>query len=213
MNKKDLLDCIGLERLIPVVRVAASKEALEVSRALVKGGSHIIEITMTVEGALNVIRELRREMGDGTFVGAGTVLDSRMAGEALDAGAQFLVSPSLSMQVISTALAAEVLVIPGAMTPTEILSAWEAGADLVKVFPAGALGGPSYIRAVKGPLPQVQLVPTGGVNPQNALDFIRAGAAAVGMGSELVDKASVAEGAWGRITQRTKALLETLRST
>jgi 2-dehydro-3-deoxyphosphogluconate aldolase/(4S)-4-hydroxy-2-oxoglutarate aldolase len=102
-------------------------------------------------------------------------------------------------------------VIPGAMTPTEILSAWEAEADLVKVFPAGALGGPSYIKALKGPFPQVQLVPTGGVSPENALDFVRAGAVAVGMGGELVDKASVAEGAWERITQRTKKLLEALR--
>lgn len=213
MSKKDLLYRISSERLIPVVRVATSREALNVASALVKGGSHLIEITMTVEGALDAIRELRREMPEGIWVGAGTVLDGKTAGEALEAGAQFLVSPSLSMQVISVARQAGVAVIPGAMTPTEILSAWEAEADLVKVFPAGALGGPSYIKALKGPLPQVQLVPTGGVSPQNALDFIKAGATAVGMGGELVDRASVAQGAWDRITQRTRALLEALGST
>lgn len=212
MDKKELLDCIRFERLIPVVRVATSKEALQVCAALVKGGSHLIEITMTVQGALDAIRQLRQELEDGIFLGAGTVLNPKMAEQALEAGAQFLVSPSLSMQVISTALREGVVVIPGAMTPTEILSAWEAGAHLVKVFPADALGGPSYIKAVKGPLPQVELVPTGGVSPQNALDFILAGAAAVGMGSELVDKASVGEGAWDRITQRTRGLLETFRA-
>jgi 2-dehydro-3-deoxyphosphogluconate aldolase/(4S)-4-hydroxy-2-oxoglutarate aldolase len=210
MSKQDFLDRIHSERLIPVVRVATSREALNVAAALVKGGSHLIEITMTVGGALDAIQELRREMPEGIWVGAGTVLDGKTAGQALEAGAQFLVSPSLSMQVISVARQAGVAVIPGAMTPTEILSAWEAEADLVKVFPAGALGGPSYIKALKGPLPQVQLVPTGGVNPQNALKFIEAGAVAVGMGGELVDKASVAEGAWERITQRTRKLLEAL---
>ncbi len=212
MGKQDLLGRIESERLIPVVRVATSKEAVEVAKALVKGGSHLIEITMTVEGALGAIRELRQEMGEGIWVGAGTVLDGRMAGEALQAGAQFLVSPSLSTQVISVARQAGVAVIPGAMTPTEILSAWEAGADLVKVFPAEALGGASYIRAIRAPLPQVRLVPTGGVNPQNALEFIKAGAVAVGMGGELVDRVSVAEGAWERITQRTRGLLELLSS-
>ncbi|MEJ5377916.1 MAG: bifunctional 4-hydroxy-2-oxoglutarate aldolase/2-dehydro-3-deoxy-phosphogluconate aldolase [bacterium] len=212
MIRQGILDCIRFERLIPVVRVATSKEAIDVSWALVKGGSHLIEITMTVDGALNAIRKLRREMGERVFVGAGTVINARMAEEALEAGAQFLVSPSLNMQVIAFAREAGVVVIPGAMTPTEILSAWEAGAHLVKVFPAGALGGPSYIKALKGPLPQVEMVPTGGVNLENAAEFIRAGAMAVGIGGELVDKASVAEGALDRITQKTREVLDALHN-
>ncbi len=212
MNKQGVMNSIRLERLIPVVRVATSKEAIDVSWALVRGGSHLIEITMTVNGALRAIRELRQEMGEKVFVGAGTVINVKMAGEALEAGAQFLVSPSLSMELIAFAREAGVVVIPGAMTPTEILSAWEAGADLVKVFPAGAIGGPSYIKALKGPLPQVEMVPTGGVNLENAAEFIRAGAMAVGIGSELVDKASVAEGALERITQKTREFLEALHN-
>ncbi len=210
MHKQEVLERIVSERLIPVVRVATAHEALSVAKALLQGGSHLIEITLTVHGAIDVIRRLREGVAEEACVGAGTVLDARMAEEALGAGAQFMVSPALGVEVIRLARDAGVLMIPGAMTPTEVLTAWEAGADLVKVFPAGALGGPAYIRALKGPLPQVPLVPTGGVSPENAPEFIRAGAAAVGIGSELVDRASVAERAFERIAEKTRLLLDAL---
>lgn len=210
MEKKRIMEKITSERLIPVIRVPTTSQAMDVAQALMRGGSHLIEVTMTVEGALEVIKTLRGIVPEGTWVGAGTVLDGRMAAQALEAGAQFIVSPSLSMEAISVARQAEAVVIPGAMTPTEVLKAWEAGADLVKVFPVSALGGPSYIRALKGPLPHIGLVPTGGVSPDNAPEFIRAGAVAVGMGSELIDKESLKNGDYEAIAQKTRMILQVL---
>ncbi|MCU0596648.1 MAG: 2-dehydro-3-deoxyphosphogluconate aldolase, partial [Desulfobacterota bacterium] len=149
--------------------------------------------------------------GNEVVIGAGTVLDAETAKEAVLAGARFLVSPSLNLDLIHFAREAGVVVIPGAMTPTEIVTAWNAQADLVKVFPAGPVGGPEYIRAIKAPLPQIPLVPTGGVNLQNAAAFIRAGAAALGVGGELVDKKAVAQGNFAVITETAKAFLKAIR--
>ena len=211
MQKQEVLDRMILEGLIPVVRVSASQEAMDVADALKSGGVSLIEITMTVQGAMGVIKELSRKFGEEVIVGAGTVLDADTGKEAVLAGARFLVSPSLNLDLIHSARQAEVVVIPGALSPTEIVTAWKAHADLVKVFPVGQVGGPDYIRALKGPLPQIPLVPPGGVNLQNAGAFIRAGAAALGVGGELVDKKAVAQGNFGVITETAKAFLKAIR--
>jgi 2-dehydro-3-deoxyphosphogluconate aldolase/(4S)-4-hydroxy-2-oxoglutarate aldolase len=211
MEKQEVLDRMVHEGLIPVVRVSASQEAMDVADALKAAGVNLIEITMTVQGAMGVIKELSRKFGEKVVIGAGTVLDPETAKEAVLAGARFLVSPSLNLDLIHFARQTGVVVIPGAMTPTEIITAWNARADMVKVFPVGQVGGPDYIRALKGPLPQIPLVPTGGVNLQNAGAFIRAGAAALGVGGELVDKKAVAQGNFGVITETAKAFLKVIR--
>jgi len=211
MEKSAVLDRIRAEGLIPVVRLAASQYATEAADALREGGSSLIEITMTVPGALEVIRELSQRYGSEILVGAGTVLDAETGRAAILAGAQFLVSPAIDLDLIQLARHSNVVVVPGAMTPTEILTAWNAGADMVKVFPAAQLGGAGYVKALRGPLPHIPLVPTGGVNLQNAASFIQAGAAALGAGGELVDKKLVRERKFHVIRQNTQAFLKTIR--
>ena len=211
MEKREIFDKIMSEGLIPVIRVASASEAIDVANAVKEGGVSLIEITMSVQGAIGVIGELSREYGDDIIMGAGTVLDAETGRAALLAGAQFIVSPTLDLNLIQLAHRYSALVIPGAMTPTEILTAWNAGADMVKVFPAGQLGGPAYIKALKGPLPQILLVPTGGVNLGNAGPFIQAGAAALGVGGELVDKKAVKEGKFSVITENARAFLKAVR--
>jgi len=154
--------------------------------AVCEGGITIVEITMTVPGAVDVIRELTKSGDSKILVGAGTVLNAEAARRCLDAGAQFLVSPGLNLQTIELAVREGKLMMAGALTPTEVITAWEAGSDFVKVFPCGQVGGAKYIKALKGPLPQVPLVPTGGVTLSTAAEFIEAGAAALGIGGELV---------------------------
>jgi 2-dehydro-3-deoxyphosphogluconate aldolase / (4S)-4-hydroxy-2-oxoglutarate aldolase len=212
MEKREVLDRMLRTGLIPVVRVSTSKEALAVADALRAGGVGIIEITMIVRGALDVINELDKRYGKEIIVGAGTVLDAETGRAALFAGAQFLVSPTTDFALIRLARRYGVVVMPGAMTPTEILAAWTAGADLVKVFPAGRLGGPDYIRSIKEPLPQILLVPTGGVKLENTGAFIRAGASAVGAAGALVDKTAVAKGAFDVIRDKATAFLDAIRS-
>ncbi len=199
------------EGLIPVIRVAGASEAMAVANAIKAGGVSLIEITMSVRGAIGVIEELSNQYKDEIIMGAGTVLDPETARAALLAGAQFIVSPTINLDVIQLCHRYSAVVIPGALTPTEILTAWEAGADMVKVFPAGQLGGPSYLQALRGPLPQILLVPTGGVNLKNAGDFIQAGAAAIGVGGELVDKKALKEGNFSVITENTRAYLKAIR--
>jgi len=199
------------EGVIPVVRVSSAQEAMDVSDAIKEGGGSLIEITMSVQGAIDVIKELTRKYKDEIIMGAGTILDPETGRAALLAGAQFIVSPTLNLDLIHLAHRYSAVVIPGAMTPTEILSAWNAGADMVKVFPAAQLGGPEYLKALKGPLPQILLVPTGGVNLQNAGAFIKAGAAALGAGGELVDKKAVKEKKFNIITENTKAFLKVIK--
>jgi len=211
MEKQKVADLIRAERFIPVVRVATTQEALDVADALKAGGARLIEVTFTVRGALEVIRELRKKFEDEIVLGAGTVLDAESAHDALLAGAEFLVSPALDMDVVRFAKESNRVVIPGAMTPTEILNAWRAGADMVKVFPAGRLGGPEYIKSVRGPLPDIPLVPTGGVDLKSAALYIKAGAAALGIGGELVDKKAVAEKKFDRISKSTKAFIKAIR--
>jgi 2-dehydro-3-deoxyphosphogluconate aldolase/(4S)-4-hydroxy-2-oxoglutarate aldolase len=211
MEKREVFNRMISEGLIPVVRVSSAKEAIDVADAIKEGGVSFIEITMSVQGAIDVIKELTQKYKDEIIMGAGTILDPETGRAALLAGAQFIVSPTLNLDLIQLAHRYSAVVIPGAMTPTEILAAWNAGADMVKVFPAGQLGGPEYIKAIRGPLPQVLLVPTGGVNLQNAGAFIKAGATALGVGGELVDKKAVKEKKFNIITENTRAFLKIIR--
>jgi len=211
MEKREIFNRMIDEGVIPVVRVSSAQEAMDVSDAIKEGGVSLIEITMSVQGAIDVIKELTRKYKDEIIMGAGTILDPETGRAALLAGAQFIVSPTLNLDLIHLAHRYSAVVIPGAMTPTEILSAWNAGADMVKVFPAAQLGGPEYLKALKGPLPQILLVPTGGVNLQNAAAFIKAGAAALGVGGELVDKKAVKEKKFNVITENTRAFLKVVK--
>jgi len=186
MHKQGVRDRIIEIGIVPVVRASSPGEARLAADAVCEGGIPIVEITMTVPSAVDVIRELTKGGTSDVLVGAGTVLSVEAARRCLDAGAQFLVSPGLNLQVIEFAVREGKLMMAGALTPTEVITAWEAGSDFVKVFPCGMVGGAKYIKALKGPLPQVPLVPTGGVNLNTAAEFIEAGAAALGIGGELV---------------------------
>jgi len=199
-NLKILLE----QGVIPVVRATSAEEALKVVDALREGDLKIIEITMTVPGALKVMEEVAEKFADDVLLGAGTVLDAETTRLSILSGAEFVVGPCLDLELIRLCQRYSKIVIPGAMTPTEILGAWQAGADIVKVFPCGNLGGPSYIRAIKAPLPHILLNPTGGVNLNTAADFIRAGASVISAGSALVDKKAIKEGNFKVITEKAK---------
>jgi 2-dehydro-3-deoxyphosphogluconate aldolase/(4S)-4-hydroxy-2-oxoglutarate aldolase len=203
VDKTQVLERIRSVGLVPVIRARSADEAARVADAIQAGGVGILEITMTVPGAVEVIREVAGRGGD-ALVGAGTVLDPEAARACIDAGARFIVSPSLHLDTIAACREAGVAVLPGALTPTEVVTAWTAGADLVKIFPAGAVGGPSYIKALKAPLPQIDVVPTGGVSLSTAADFIRAGATALGVGADLVDLAAVRRGEASAVTERAR---------
>ena len=187
MHKAQVKKRIEEIGVVPVIRAASAAEASFAAEAIASGGISIAEITMTVPGAVEVIAELARTM-PGILVGAGTVLNPESAKRCVDAGAKFPVSPGLNVKTIEFANRENIPIMAGALTPTEVITAWEAGADYVKVFPCGQMGGASYIRALKGPLPDVPLVPTGGVNLDTAPDFIMAGSAALGVGGELLKK-------------------------
>jgi 2-dehydro-3-deoxyphosphogluconate aldolase / (4S)-4-hydroxy-2-oxoglutarate aldolase len=186
MDKQEVRERILEIGIVPVVRAASAREAHMAADAVCEGGIPIVEITMTVPGAVDVIRELTKNAGSQVLVGAGTVLDAESARRCLDAGAQFLVSPGLNVQTVELAKREGKLMMAGALTPTEVMAAWEAGADFVKIFPCGQVGGAKYIKALKGPFPQVPFVPTGGVNLNSAAEFIEAGAVALGVGGECV---------------------------
>ena len=181
--------------LVPVVRAASAKEALTAVDAIRAGGIPVLEITMTVPGAVGVIAELSKRYGDDVLVGAGTVLDPEMAKSCIEAGAKFVVSPALDIPTIEFCRKQNVPVFPGALTPTEVLTAWRAGASAVKIFPANAVGGAAYLKSLKAPLPQIELMPTGGVNLQTVAEFIAAGAIALGVGADLMkgDAAAITE--------------------
>ncbi len=193
-----LLDRIVDCGVVAVLRADSPAELLDVSKALREGGVVSIEVTMTVPGALKVIEQATSQMQD-TIVGVGSVLDPETARCAILAGAEYVVSPTLNLDVIQMARRYGKVVMPGGFTPTEILTAWQAGADVVKVFPA-SVGGPSYFKDVRGPLPQVRMMPTGGVDIRTTPEFIRAGACAVGAGSAMVDRTAVANRDWKRLT-------------
>ncbi len=211
MDRDAIRARVEAEGLVPVIRVPTAALAARAAEALLAGGVSVFEITLTVPGALEAIAELVRRHGDRAVIGAGTVLTAEQANACLDAGATFVVSPGLDPPTIEAARARGAAVLPGALTPTEILTAWNAGADLVKVFPCSALGGASYIKALRGPLPHVKLLPTGGVTLATVRAFITAGAAALGIGTELVDVAALEAGRDGEITERARALLAAVR--
>ena len=194
MNKQQVRDRILEIGVIPVVRANSAAEALLAAQAVCDGGIPIVEITMTVPGAVEVIRELRKSAAASVLIGAGTVLDAEAARRCVDAGAQFLVSPGLNLPTVEFAVQNGTLMLAGALTPTEIMTAWNAGSDFVKIFPCGQVGGAKYIKSLRGPFPQIPLVPTGGVNLNTAAEFIEAGAAALGVGGELVQAEALKSG-------------------
>jgi 2-dehydro-3-deoxyphosphogluconate aldolase / (4S)-4-hydroxy-2-oxoglutarate aldolase len=213
MNKQKVRDRIAEIGVVPVVRASSSREAFIAAEAVCQGGIPIVEITMTVPGAVEVIRELSKSSGSEVLIGAGTVLDPDTARRCLDAGAQFLVSPGLNLPTVELAVREKMLIMAGALTPTEVITAWNAGSDFVKIFPCGQVGGAKYIKALKGPLPQIPLVPTGGVSLNTAAEFIKAGAAALGIGGELVQADALKSGKSQIITENARKFVEIVKQT
>jgi 2-dehydro-3-deoxyphosphogluconate aldolase/(4S)-4-hydroxy-2-oxoglutarate aldolase len=184
--------------IVAVIRSTSSEQLVNVARALYEGGVDVLEVTFTVPGALQIIADLHKSLGDKVLLGAGTVLDPETARAAFLAGAEFLVSPIVNLDVIRMGNRYDKLVMPGALTPTEIMTAWDAGAQVIKIFPAD-VGGPAYLKSIRAPLPQVRLLPTGGVNLDTIAEFFQAGACAVGLGGNLVEAKAVAAGDMARI--------------
>jgi len=206
-TSRDDLDRILKSRIVAVIRADSSEKVVQIARALAEGGVDVLEVTFTVPAAHRVLEQVAAEMGDRVLLGAGTVLDSETARVALLSGARFVVSPVVDARVIEMCRRYDRLVMPGAYTPTEVLSAWQAGADMVKIFPAD-VGGPAYLKALHGPLPHVRLMPTGGVNLDTAAEFLAAGACALGAGGSLVEKKAVAAGDMERITSLARQFRE-----
>src|SRR5215475_8095243 len=202
--------------IVPVLRVSSPKLAIAAAEAVLAGGIPIVEVTMTIPNAVDVIRELVMSVSGNVIVGAGTVLDAQAAQQCLDAGAEFLVSPVFDLETIQLANTADKLMMAGGLTPTEIVNAWTRGSDFVKVFPCGNAGGPKYIQALRGPLPHIPLIPTGGVSLDTAAAFIAAGAAALGVGTELISERELNAGNPMKITrtaERFAAIVQEARQT
>jgi len=210
MKKQEVRALIEEIGIVPVIRAGSPQEARFAAEAVWRGGIPIVEITMTVPGALEVISELVKTMPK-VLVGAGTVVNQDLAFKSFDAGAQFFVTPGFSQQTVAAAHDLDLLIMAGALTPSEVMTAWDAGVDFVKIFPCGNVGGPSYIKALKGPLPHVPLVPTGGVNLETAADYIRAGAAALGVGGELILKHAFQQGKPELISDLAKRYAQLVR--
>lgn len=210
MNKAAVLTRLQDLGLIPVLRAESIDQAMAVAAAIAAGGVTALEVTMTVPGAIQVMRRLALERPD-ILVGAGTVLDPETARMCILEGAQFIVSPAINLATIDMCHRYSIAVLPGALTPTEVVTAWQAGADVVKIFPASSMGGAKYLSALKGPLPQVEMVPTGGVSHATAADFLAAGAFALGVGSDLVDTKAIAQGRPEVITESARKYLAIVR--
>jgi 2-dehydro-3-deoxyphosphogluconate aldolase / (4S)-4-hydroxy-2-oxoglutarate aldolase len=213
MNTGTIVARIEELGVVPVVRAPSAAVALRAARAVHAGGIDVLEITMTVPDAVAVLRQLAAELGDRVVLGAGTVLDAETAGRCIAAGARFIVAPGFDLETVRAAHALGAPVMPGALTPTEVIAAWKAGADMVKIFPASAVGGADYLRALKAPLPQVKLLPTGGVDLRTAADYIRAGATALGLGTALVDLKVLEREGDEAIAARARELLAIVRAT
>src|SRR5215468_6188720 len=211
MDKQQVRNQILEIGVVPVVRASSAAEARLAAQAVCDGGIPIVEVTMTVPGAVDVIRELRKSAPSSVLIGAGTVLDAEAARRCVDAGAQFLVSPGLNLPTVEFAAKSGILMLAGALTPTEVITAWSAGSDFVKVFPCGQVGGAKYIKALKGPLPQVPLVPTGGVSLATAAEFIEAGAIALGVGGECVQSEALKSGKPEIIVENARKFLAVVR--
>src|SRR5688500_17335735 len=211
MNKAEIVKQIEELGLLPVVRASSADEAMQVIDAIKAGGVNILEITMTVPGAVKVIEKVVDKFGSEVLVGAGTVLDPEPARACLLAGAQFIVSPALNLDTIAMCHRYSAPAMPGVLTPTEVITAWSAGADFVKVFPCGAVGDASYIKNLKGPFPQIKMIPTGGASLKTAQDLIKAGASALGVGTDLVDVKAIREGNPQVVTDRAKEFIQLVK--
>ena len=212
MTIEDVVRRIAEIGIVPVVRAASVNEATRAVEAISAGGIPVVEITMTVPNAVSVIREVAQQYKDKVLLGAGTLTSAEQAEQCIRAGAEFLVSPGLSKSVLAVAQASEKLSIPGALTPTELMNCQELGARLVKIFPCGNVGGAKYLKSLRAPFPNAQLIPTGGVNAGNAADFIAAGAFALGVGADLVDAAALREGNLEKITSAARELVQAVAS-
>lgn len=212
MDKAQILATILDIGVVPVVRTSSADSAIRSIEAIHRGGIRAAEITMTVPGAVRALEKVADQFGDTIVLGAGTVLDPETARICMLAGAQFFVTPSLNLATIEMAQRYSKPIMPGALTPTEVLTAWQAGADVVKVFPASAMGGAKYIKALKGPFPQIEMIPTGGVNLETAADFLKAGACAVAVGSELIDAQTIQEGRYQIFEERARKYLDVVRT-
>ena len=211
MLKQDVLRRCREVGLVPVLRAESEDQAVALAAAVAAGGVTVMEVTMTVPGAIRVMRKLAEQRPD-ILIGAGTVLDPETARICILEGAQFVVSPALNLRTIEMCHRYGIAVLPGALTPTEIATAWEAGADVVKVFPASALGGAKFLKSIKAPLPQVEMIPTGGVAQATAQEFLEAGAFALGVGADLVDPKAIAQGTPETITENAKKYAEIVRN-
>jgi len=211
MSRLEALHQILDRKIIAIIRAPDGAQLLDVSRALVSGGVDVVEVTFTVPGVLKVLEQIKAALGDQILLGAGTVLDTETARAAILAGAEYIVTPTVNVDVIKICRRYGIPCLAGAFTPTEVLTAWEAGAEIIKIFP-GELGGPNYLKALKGPLPQIRMMPTGGVNLDSLSDFMNAGACAVGLGSSLVEKTALATGDMQRIESLAVAYVEKMRA-
>jgi len=206
-STQEIIERVGL---IPVLRAKSVAQGHAVVEAMIAGGLTVVEVTMTVPGAIHLLKELKKEYGANLLLGSGTVTTAAQAEATIEAGAEFVVSPSLHLEVVSATKSNGKLSIPGALTPTEAITAWESGADYVKIFPCSAVGGASYLKALLAPFPHLKLIPTGGVTLQNAESLLQAGARALGMGSDLVNLAAVDAGHPETITEAARAYLRIL---
>ena len=211
MTKAQVASRIVEIGIVPVVRASSAEHAIKAAEAVCSGGIPIVEMTMTVPGAIEAISQLVKSAGSGVLIGGGTVLDAETAQRCVDAGAEFIVSPGFDLETVALVNRLEKLMIAGALTPTEVIRAWRSGSDFVKIFPCGAVGGAKYIKALKAPLPQVPLIPTGGVNLNTAADFIRAGASALGIGSELVSAEAIRSGNLNEIVEASRKFVGIVR--
>jgi 2-dehydro-3-deoxyphosphogluconate aldolase/(4S)-4-hydroxy-2-oxoglutarate aldolase len=208
MTAEKTKEAIERGGIVPVLRARSEKEAHALVEALVAGGITVMEVTMTVPGAVDLLRKLKKEFGHKMLLGSGTVTDAAQAVATIEAGAEFVVSPSFHPDVVAITKELGKVSIPGALTPTEVITAWRAGADYVKIFPCSAAGGASYLKALLAPFPELQLIPTGGVTLATAADFLKAGARALGVGTDLVDPKAIAEGKPEKVTETARAYAE-----
>jgi 2-dehydro-3-deoxyphosphogluconate aldolase/(4S)-4-hydroxy-2-oxoglutarate aldolase len=212
MDKQAILSLIFDIGIVPVIRTSSAESAIQSIEAIYRGGIRAAEITMTVPGAIKALEKIADQFGDSIVLGAGTVLDPATARACMLAGAQFFVTPALNIATIEMARVYSKPIFPGALTPTEVLAAWGAGADAVKIFPCSAVGGAKYIKALKAPFPQIEMIPTGGVNLDTTADFLKAGACAVAVGGELVDAKTIQEGHYEVFEERARQYLAIVKS-
>jgi 2-dehydro-3-deoxyphosphogluconate aldolase / (4S)-4-hydroxy-2-oxoglutarate aldolase len=211
MTNEAVMKWVSELGLVPVLRARTAKEGEALVEAMVAGGVTVMEVTTTVPGAIELIATLKKQYGDTVLLGSGTITTADQCAASIDAGAEFVVSPSTHLEVIETTKKMGKVSIPGALTPTEVITAWNAGADIVKIFPCSAMGGASYLKSLKAPFPFLRLIPTGGVTLTTAADFLKAGAEALGVGADLVNVQAIADGKPELVTQAAKAYLEAIK--